>query len=258
MRTGRVLFVDLWTAFISPKMLLSVLGVFLFCIISVFQYAPHAPSALYLIDLLMGLSMFKKVLVILAALPFVVSFCSEWNTQYIRFLVVRDGLKRYIWSKIIVCLLSALCALFFGLMLFVVFLSFSLPVIPTDDPREIENLVRPPFTEWSAGGYLIVKVFVFSLGNAFWVVCGLALSAYIPNRFVAILSPLVFSYILEQITYHFPPWMRLYSLTRVHDVLGLGAAPSLAYFVCAFVLLTFMAGLFFSHQVKRRVRNESV
>jgi hypothetical protein len=215
-------------------------------------------SALSVIDLLFGLSMFKKALVIFAAIPFVASFCSDWNTQYIRFMLARSSVRRYTWSKVTVCSVSSFTVVFLGLLFFLLFLSFLMPVFPQD----IEAHSYPPFGSLLTSGFpmasLLLTLFIFAVGNSFWVICGLTLSAYLPNRFIAVLSPFVFSYFLEEVSSGFPTWISLYHLTRVRDVIGLGALPSLIYFIFIFGLLIFICGLIFSHQVKRRVQNEVV
>jgi len=264
-RRKGILLVDLLRAFLSYKMLLAILGVFLFCLISIYQYVQvhllEQASSVYFLNLLMGLSMFKKVLAILAAVPFVVSFCNDWNTQYIRFVVFRSGLKRYAWSKITVCFLSSFIATFFGLLLFLFFLGIFLPIFPVD-PLIRGDIVNTPFGELSVGSfsilYPIARIFVFALGNSFWVVCGLALTAYLPNRFVALLSPFIFSYLLEEITATFPPWLSLYALTRGYNTSGFGALPDILCYLLIFGSLIFLCGLLFSHQVKKRMQNESV
>jgi hypothetical protein len=246
-------------------MLASVLGVFLFSVFSMFDVytgsfiavLPYT-DVISLLRLLFGLSLFKKVLVIFAAAPFVSSFCGDWNTQYIRFLVARCGVFRYVASKVVVCFLSSLAVVFLGLLLFVLGL---LPFTPLT-PDDLTPLAGPPFGMFLTDGlpvlYLLVLCFLFALGNSFWAVCGLTVSAYIPNRFVAILSPFLLSYILEEITSPLPPWINLYRLTRVYDVIGQGPLLTFLYYLLIFGVLIFLCTLLFSRQVKKRVHNDVV
>jgi hypothetical protein len=258
----RIIRVDLVNAFLSPRFLLSAVGVLAFCLLSVSQYMSfqrlETYSVLYVVDLLLGLSVFKKVVVIFAAVPFAAGFCSEWNTQYIRFLASRSGVVPYIWSKALVCLLSSFAVVCLGLLLFALLLSFFMPLLP-DDPGAVASF---PFAGFLTGAVpqagLLSIVCIFALGNSLWVACGLTLSAYLPNRYLAVLSPFVFSYILENMTLGFPPWADLYVLTRAREVLDLGPLANLAYSVIFFGLLVFLCGLVFSHRVKQRVRNDVV
>ena len=48
-----------------------------------------------------------------------------------------------------------------------------------------------------------------------WAVSGAAVSAIIPNSFVAICTPYIFSYIIEKITMTLPDYLNLYYLTSV-------------------------------------------
>lgn len=55
---------------------------------------------------------------------------------------------------------------------------------------------------------------------AVWVMSGLMISSYIPNSFVAVCSPLIFSYLLEEITGLLPPYFNMYLLAKASNVLG--------------------------------------
>lgn len=48
--------------------------------------------------------------------------------------------------------------------------------------------------------YVCCIVSIYAASMAVWVMSGLMISSYIPNSFVAICSPLIFSYLLEEIT----------------------------------------------------------
>jgi hypothetical protein len=254
--------VDLINAFLSPKFFLSAAGVFLFCIVSVYQFVPIHDlgrlNTVYVVNLLLGLSVFKKIIVVFASIPFVTSFCSEWNTQYIRFLTSRSGVLRYICSKIFVCLLSSFAVVLLGLLVFVFFLSFFMPLFPQDQGANSTF----PFGEFLTSGVPLAClgsiIFAFALGNSFWVACGLTLSAYLPNRYLAILSPFAFSYILEQMTLEFPPWASLYLLSRAQEVLESSPLINLFYYLLIFGLLIVVCGFIFSHRVRQRMYNEVV
>jgi hypothetical protein len=88
-------------------------------------------------------------------------------------------------------------------------------------------------------------------------VIGLTISAFLPNYFVAIITPFIASYILEDLTKSMLPGpINLYSLTRVNDVIEQGAVISFLYYLFIFSAFIFALGLLFSYQVKRRIRNE--
>lgn len=247
----------------SPLFYLAVAGACGACFLAVQDYLNQTDlskggSAAYFVDLFFGLSMYKKLVTLFAAIPFAASFCSDWNCQYIKPLVLRGGLRRYVWSKVCTCFYSAFAVVFFGMALFTLLLCGFMPLFPAD----LTNTVRPPFGPLAYGPvpflYLAAQIAVFSLVTAFYVVTGLAVSAYIPNRFVAVAAPIIASYLLEHLSYFLPVWLNLSVFTHSADVIHRGPALSFAYFFFVLLALSALAGLLFGRQVKRRVRNEVV
>lgn len=267
MRKRRAITMDFRQMLSAPGFYAAVAGVVLLCFLCSWEYLRTGPvvnssvgyDVIYFFELLVNLSMFKKVLVMLAAIPFTASFCSDWNCQYIRPVVVRSGVRKYAWSKVLVCAVSSFAAIFVGMLLYAGLLSIQLNL-----PLYSKNPINPPAPPYGSllGSvpllYLMIILAIFSLAAALWCVVGLMMSAFIPNRFVAIATPLIASYLLEELSQGLPPWLDLYYLTRARNVIGLGAGLSFAYTSFVFLLLMFFAGLVFVRTVKRRVRNELV
>ncbi len=240
----------------SPGFYAAIVGVALLCYVSTRDYLGKGSSVVIIMNLLIGLSMFKKLIVLLVSVPYASSFCSDWNCQYIKPVVLRGGINKYAWSKVLVCGLSAFCVALFGMLLFAATLALRFPFYVPDEnkPFLYETLLSGPFPL----AYLLVIICIFSLAAALWAVTGLACSAYIPNRFVAICTPLVFSYVLEEFTAIFPKYLNIYYLTRGEDVIGQGPLLTFFYTVGVFLVLIVLVGLLFRRTVMRRVRNEIV
>jgi len=248
--------------FSAPLFYLSIIGVTVLCFISISERISLSDPGItvtYCLDIFLGLTMFKKLVVLFAAIPYVSSFCADWKYQYIKPVVVRTGIKRYVWSKIITCFISGFLTVFIGLLFFTVILSFKMPYFPTEN---IEQAIYPPFSPLAEGPipilYLLSHMVVFSLAASLWTVVGLTMSAFIPIPFVAIATPVVASYILEELTALFPSWINLHALTNSMDVIHQGPLISLFYFCFVFILFSLLAGLLFDFQVRRRIRNEVV
>lgn len=257
----RIISMNFMQVFRFPAFYLSILGVCLICCFSIkdeYSLSKSMSSAYHFFDLLIGFTMYKKLIVLIAAIPFTASFCSDWNCQYIKPIVIRSGIFQYSFAKVFTCFLSSFLVVFIGLSLFIMLLVTQIPLYP----NSAEPFATPPFAELAQGSFPILYIaaegFVFSLAASFWSVVGLAVSAYIPNRFVAISTPLIASYILEELTSFFPDWLNLYYLTRSSDVLHQGAVVSFCYFFLIFVVLSFFVGIIFYRQVRRRMRNEVV
>jgi hypothetical protein len=143
--------------------------------------------------------------------------------------------------------------------MFIAFMSLKMPLMPVDN---LQNYVIPPFASLAYSTfpilYLLARATIFSQSAAFWAVAGLAASAYLPNRFVAIATPVIASYLIEEVASFLPIWLNIRVLSRSGDVLKQGPAISFAYFVFVFLLFSFLLGLVFSHRVRRRIRSEIV
>lgn len=257
----RIFFVNCLQLLQNPWFYLCTVGVCILAFFSIRDYYQDFPGqdVYYYFDLFRGLSMYKKLLAVFAAVPFCASFCSDWNCQYIKPVIVRCGLKRYTISKVAACFLSAFATVFLGLCLFILLFLTKQPLYPDQPASEFAlppfgSLVKSPIPAL----YILAEVCVLSMACALWAVVGLAISAYIPNRFVAIATPLIASYLLERLTGYLPYFLDLYKLTNCSDVIGQGPLLSFGYFTLVFVGFSCLAGWAFHHQVKRRVRNEVV
>lgn len=244
--------------FNSPKIYLSVLGVALLCYISTEKYMHGSEDIYYLLDLLIGLSVFKKLIVIFAALSCVTGFYDDWKHQYIKNIVVRTGKRNYIISKIVVCATISFLVVFIGILLFI----SGLIVTGTDYSGIYESGALNEAMPYgvllyeNSFWYVCSIVSIYALSMTVWVMSGLMISAYIPNSFVAVCSPLIFSYLLEEVTAFFPPYLNMYLLTKGSDILGKGAGYSYLYTIFVFALLVLGEGYIFRKRVQRRLENE--
>lgn len=244
--------------FSSLKIYLSIMGVVLLCYVSTEKYIHGNEDIYYILDILIGLSVFKKLIVIFAALPCVTGFYDDWKHQYIKNLVIRTGKKDYILSKIIVCSTSSFLVVFIGIVLFI----SGLIITGTDYSGIYKSGAlneAMPYGELlyqNSFWYICIIASIYAYSMAVWVMSGLMISAYIPNGFVAVCTPLIFSYLLEEITAFFPPYLNMYLLAKGRDILGRSAEYSYAYTVFVFALLVFGEGYIFSRRVKRRLENE--
>ena len=100
-------------------MYLSILGVVLLCYISTEKYIHGSVDIYYILDILIGLSVFKKLIIIFSALPCVTGFYDDWKHQYIKNIVIRMGRRNYIISKIVVCVSISFLVVFLGILIFI-------------------------------------------------------------------------------------------------------------------------------------------
>lgn len=251
----KVFKMNLSQIFSSYIFYLSIILVAVVCYISTKQYMGPDIDIVYTIELLISLSMFKKLLLVLASIPFVASFCSEWNDGYIGNVVLRCGVKKYSRAKIWSCTLASFLTMFFGLTLYIVILSFSYPLY---NSMINNNTLYSKLLSSSSLVYLYVYVTIFSLAISFWSVLGMVVSVYIPNKFVALSSPIIFSYLIEELTVRFPKFINIYNLSRGDVNFNNSMIISFVYNIGILIFLITLLSFLFRKIVGRRVSNELI
>lgn len=240
-------------AFVSKWYIASIIATVIMCYVSSREYIGDGTNSVYIIDLMINLGMFKKIMVFFSAVPFVTVYCQDCNSGYIKSLIVRSGERNYAWSNVIVCAISGFTAVFVGIVTYFGIISFFCP------PQAYETAgVYSDIALNSPVLYVLLLTGVFSLYASMWTIVGLSLSSILPDNYVALGSPLILGYLLEEITLSFPPYLNLYNLSHCIDVFE--QSPFLNYFytIGVFIFIMVISGCVFAHFVKRRNRNEMV
>lgn len=121
-------------AFLSKWYIASIIATVVICYICSYEYLAGAANSVYIFDVMLHLGLFKKVMVFFSAIPFVTVFCQDYNSGYIKSLILRGGEKNYAWSNVIVCALSGFTAIFLGMLAFFAFSHFFVPYNHTKFP----------------------------------------------------------------------------------------------------------------------------
>lgn len=188
---------DFKRAFESGRWLLSILGVctaFFFC---GFNYIREDFGILYIVDQVFWGRM-VMLTVPFCTLAYGDSICADCERKFYRQLYLRGNRKKYLYSKISVCFLSAWSAMTVGFLLFYFFLSLKIPVMSGIDITDITY-----FYTQSYGILLKEKFYLlyfFMLGSQFGLLAGIlsvlsmALSAFLSNRLFVFAAPLFLYY----------------------------------------------------------------
>lgn len=256
--TFKAISMDLQRSFCSPGFLIAVIGVCIAYFLGAWDEIPYAKDILYLYKYSSMSSAFNMLTVLFCVLPFTTSFCNDWDSQFIRASVIRSGVDRYGFSKLIACAFSSGIAIALGTTLFILLLLLKVPLVFTST----DNFQF--FATRTIGGsfllnkqyiiYFAVNIYLGFLAGAFWSVVGLCASTYMLNRFIALCTPFIAHYFLNLITYSFPIWLRLNVITQGRCILG-GTLWSLVYITFLFCILTCGVGLLFIRNVRRRLAN---
>lgn len=239
----------------SPVIYLCILGVTAICATRFIDRSISASDVLGEMDILLDIDAFRKTITIFGAVPFAANFSDEWTNACANNCIVRCGIKRYALSNVIVCAVSSFLTIFAGMMIFMGIYSAYVPFyIPDPNPAP------PPYGVFIEKGYPIVysmlRVLVFSLSCSMWSLSGLAISALFPNKYIAICTPFVASYVLERITMECPDVFNLWYLSLSNISICGNPYITLFYSLFVFVSLSAALGNVFYYLLRKRVRNE--
>ena len=204
----------------------------------------------FVIELIINLSMFKKVMVFFSALPFVCSYCKDNNSRYINSILVRGNKNAYIISNIISCALSSFSVVFVGVILFAISISFKFKNNSAVELVYCNSILK------NQALYMLILVSTFALYCTVWTIAGFAFSSILPNMYVALGTPLIFGYLLEELTYKLPDAINLYMLSHSAKIINGSAVLNYIYTIFVFLLLITSFSIVFAYFVKRRIRNE--
>jgi hypothetical protein len=202
---------------------------------------------------------FEILFLLLCALPFSTSFCTDWNNRYLPYSMIRGDARSYSISKVAICALSGF---------FVSFLAhlFILGVLALICPISLNGSMDNPAAVFGFAYLLDTGTpffyFIFILLPK-CLICGLIavfalwISTKITNVFVVLASPIIFYYCWNNLTI-------LLGLSYSYDlenVMEYGVAivanpwlNLLAFFIII-AALVILLGILFYRGIKRRMCN---
>ncbi|MCH5297909.1 MAG: hypothetical protein J1E85_09595 [Ruminococcus sp.] len=210
-----------------------------------------------LIDYLIGIGVFRNIILIIISIPFVGIFCDEWNNKYIYSVLSRCNIKKYVASKIISCAVGSLVVNFIGLTLLVGLLLFFIPL--SGEQTVINFISDVPYgilVEKYSVLYLLLRIFIFSLFSGIWCVFGLFFSALIPNKFVSCVMPLIGYYFIGNLCDYLPDFLNINRIANCSNILGSNALLTFIYSLLFYIALVVIFIMLFYKAVRRRVNNE--
>lgn len=241
--------------FASPVFYLCTAAITL---VSLFRYLSeqiYYPNVTYMLDLLLDLDTYRKIIPFFAAIPFAANYCNEYLSGMSNFYISRSGIDNYISTNIIVNVISAFVSTFAGLMIYVLILSCNMPIY-----ESIGNPTAAPYGVFLDTGYpiiyILVKVIIFSASISMWVMSGTAFSAFLPSPYIAICTPFIFTYIIEKVTMNFPDLFNLWYLSLGRDVLRSGPIITFIYTLGFFLALILLFSKIFRFAIERRIHDE--
>ncbi len=186
-----------------------------------------SPQPIHPVNLLMNVlsyTPFPLVAALLATLPFADSLLDDRNHGFLRQVALRVPYRKYQAAKLLAVGLAGGCAISFSILLMQVLLIVIGPVGFLAQGY-VSNSTLAPAEPWGPLGWLYsanpYAYLLFLLATAFlfgfvYALLGLAISAVIHNRYVALATPLVFfqafTYLEERSLHILPAWNPSYTL----------------------------------------------
>lgn len=238
--------------FHAPLFYVSIAGVVGICCLRLLPSAFKGIDVMMEMEIIRSLDGYRKIFVILGALPFAANFSDEWNCMIITNCITRKSVKKYAVTNIAVCCVSSLLTVFIGMMIFCGIYSIFYPFYLVGEGSE-----SSPYGIFSLNGFplfdLAATTFVFAASCAMWAVMGLMLTAFFPSKYIAICAPFVFSYAVERVTMNFPDDFDLWSLSL--SFTDWSALPAFLYANLIFGGISIICGIIFTKTVERKVQN---
>lgn len=131
---------------------------------------------------------------IFSVIPFAASFCSDFNSGYVRAIAVRIGAKRYARQRCLTVMLSGgfIMATAFGAVILIC-------AVLANVPETAETAAFMRMSIWAKMGVLVEhpvvlalsKIFLAFLFGAVWAVVGLTVSVLCVNPYITCIAPFV-------------------------------------------------------------------
>lgn len=237
--------------FRSPLFYIGIAGVIGICFLRLLPSAFKGVDVMAEMRTIRWLDGYRKLFVILGALPFAGNFSDEWNGNVTTNCITRKSAKKYSVANVAMCYISAFAVIFVGMMIFAGIYSMFYPFYLDS------NSASQPYRIFSENGIPILDLaavtFVFAISCAMWAVMGLMLTAFFPSKYIAICAPFIFSYAIERITDNFPVDFDLWSLSL--SFTDWSALPAFLYANFIFGGISIVCGIIFTKTVERRVQN---
>lgn len=197
-----------------------------------------------------------RILILAGALPMAASFCDDWQNSYIRSAVIRSGSKGYITGKIISFCIIVFITNFVSMSAYSVICGIisGCGYDTICDYYLFYDVVNSnvPFM------YIVILTYLYSIVNTMYAVWGYAMTALLPNKFVAVMSPLFMGMIMSEITRHGIVQFNPYKISVGNEYLGYNTPLNLLFSTIIVLVYILIAAYFFKKIVERRIRNEIV
>ncbi|MFA9378531.1 MAG: hypothetical protein ACERKZ_17555 [Lachnotalea sp.] len=204
---------EIYRAMLSRRFVISVLCMMMVCFISIHDTIQNLisygnkfdDSIVSVIKTMIGFDRFKVLIVVLSAIIYTDSYCSDFQTHYINLVYSRIGVRAYAICKCMVNFIISMFSILLSLGGFALILRTQIPLVIMDDMNEsmyapYYDMIQSHYAIW----YLIMLIFTFALAISFLNILGLLFSTFFNNKYVAFSVPFICFYLLSTLTFYLP------------------------------------------------------
>ena len=232
---------------------ISIFGIGLITYLGLTEETPRTLVSSF--NVMLDLSSYRKLMMLFAVLPFGMNYCREWNHKFTSFIMARISTTKHLLSYILMQFFSSFTVTFIGIILGMLILLFKVPIY-IDEGTAYSEGIYSLLSHNKAVIFLILRTFIYSVSIATWSMAGLAMSALFLNSYIAVISPLVFSYGLELITIESSFLPNLWYLSLSYTDFSGDPIISTLYILSIFLMISSIFALIFFGIAKRRAQNE--
>lgn len=155
-------------------------------------------SVIYFVNLLIFGS-FVQMLLICGAIPYSTSYLSDWQSGYIKAIVIRTDLRSYLRSKVVVTAFSGFVTVALGKLIFVLTMRIFVPVVSEGRHELSSQYALEHLAASHPYAYLAADAALYAMAAAAFAVLALLISSLTRNVFVTLASPMVMYFMMTSL-----------------------------------------------------------
>lgn len=249
-----VLHQELLRIFANWRIYVCIAGITLICFCV--KWDSSMRGAIWGMEQITSLNNISYLMAIVSAFPIICSFCDDWLGHYTFPAVSRCGKNTYLHAKVLISYVTSFLITFIGVMIYE-FAEF-LWLNPNQKATVFSDQLYYDILQLSPVFFVMVRIALYSSVIALQSLMGLMISAILPNRFVAVMSPVVMLICFMEITDIFPKNFSINKIMAGGKVLEAGSAGNIIFSLCVILFYAVIIASIFCKIAGGRIKNEIV
>lgn len=188
---------DFRRLFLSPKIYISFFTGVIILLRPLFSAFVHSVDGSFFqfLSVPFGMSDFTPFAAIFCVLPFADSFCDDYTSGYVNAICIRISTKKYAFQRSLTVALSG--GITMAATVIIPILACAILANQPDTEETVQFMYKSIWARmdlilrFHGLVLLVLKVLLAFLFGCLWALVGLAISTYLPNRYVTYIAPFV-------------------------------------------------------------------